>query len=196
MLGEIPLGFPWIPREPHESSITPVPSLSAAIMAVARRCLTYWRSAASRASTTPLLAPALSAARRLQRRLGGLASSPPGKPTPLDRPRYGHDLARNHRQPFKWHRRGPSASSGAGSTWGPAVAATTESRGVSPARPLIIRLTTSVAALYPALDLNVAARYLGTPNPALRSAASSGPRPAQQLASLPSITTAGSERIP
>lgn len=40
MLGEIPLGFPWIPRERHESSIAPVPSLSGAMAAVAPRCLT------------------------------------------------------------------------------------------------------------------------------------------------------------
>lgn len=34
------------------------------------------------------------------------------------------------------------------------------------------------------------------PNPAARSVASSGPRPAQHSASAPSITTAGTERMP
>src|SRR5215467_5668778 len=37
---------------------------------------------------------------------------------------------------------------------------------------------------------------MGCPNPAARSVASSGPRPAQQSANIPSITTAGTERIP
>src|SRR5262249_20936806 len=37
---------------------------------------------------------------------------------------------------------------------------------------------------------------MGCPNPAARSVASSGPRPAQQSANVPSITTAGTERIP
>lgn len=36
----------------------------------------------------------------------------------------------------------------------------------------------------------------GWPNPAARSVASSGPRPAQQSASWPLITTAGTERTP
>src|SRR5437868_2357175 len=39
-------------------------------------------------------------------------------------------------------------------------------------------------------------RHKGTPKPAARSVASSGPRPAQQPASLPSITTAGTLRTP
>jgi len=37
---------------------------------------------------------------------------------------------------------------------------------------------------------------MGCPNPAARSVASSGPRPAQQAANVSSITTAGTERIP
>lgn len=37
---------------------------------------------------------------------------------------------------------------------------------------------------------------IGWPNPADFRVASSGPRPAQQFASLPSITTAGTERTP
>ena len=36
----------------------------------------------------------------------------------------------------------------------------------------------------------------GCPNPAARSVDSSGPRPAQQPASVPSMTTAGTDRIP
>ena len=38
--------------------------------------------------------------------------------------------------------------------------------------------------------------YKGCPKPAARSVDSSGPRPVQQSASLPSITTAGIERMP
>src|SRR5437667_8367713 len=38
--------------------------------------------------------------------------------------------------------------------------------------------------------------HKGTPKPAARSVASSGPRPAQHPASLPSITTAGTLRTP
>src|SRR5262249_10323419 len=37
---------------------------------------------------------------------------------------------------------------------------------------------------------------MACPNPAARSVASSGPRPAQQSANVPSISTAGTERIP
>jgi hypothetical protein len=48
--------------------------------------------------------------------------------------------------------------------------------------------------LYTALRQAVSESQMGCPNPAARRVASSGPRPTQQLASLPSIITAGMER--
>lgn len=48
----------------------------------------------------------------------------------------------------------------------------------------------------PDLIPHLAAYASGTPNPAARSAWRSGPRSEQQLASLPSITTAGTLRTP
>src|SRR5437870_7069029 len=51
----------------------------------------------------------------------------------------------------------------------------------------MIRATVNVQNLHP---------HKGTPKPAARSVASSGPRPAQHPASLPSITTAGTLRTP
>src|SRR2546422_4362071 len=50
------------------------------------------------------------------------------------------------------------------------------------------------STLFPYTTLFRSHPHKGTPKPAARSVASSGPRPAQQPASLPSITTAGTLR--
>src|SRR5258708_35111322 len=50
--------------------------------------------------------------------------------------------------------------------------------------------------LWATVDIEYFHRHSGTPIPASRSTLSSGPRPAQQPASFPSMTTAGTLRTP